>query len=127
MEQQSPKSSRNGVEKGTVDRRTFISKFMRAGLTYSQATRLYEVMCGVFEDGIVSGNRISIGRVGALVPSWRPPRDINMHFRIKKGRMIERGVHRTYYVDGRYEFRFKLYKKFMDTRQLHWFLDMPIS
>jgi len=128
LHKQSPKSTRVSVEKGTVARESFISKFMKeGGLTYSQSIRMFDVMCNVFEEGIVTGNKIRIGRVGALIPSWRPPRDIHMHFRIRKGRMMEQGIHRTYYADGRYEFRFKLFKRFMDTRQLHWFIDMPIN
>jgi hypothetical protein len=93
------------------------------GLTYSNACRVYEVMCGVFSDGIVTGNRVTIGRVGALMPVWRPPREIRMHFRVKKGKKVETGVHRTYHMDGRFEFRFRLYKKFIDSTQLTWFTD----
>ena len=95
------------------------------GLTYSQACRLYEVMCGVFEEAIINGCKTTIGRVGAVVPYWRPPRDIQMHFR-RQGGGMERGVHRTFYMDGRYDFKFRLYRRFMETRQLKWLLPMPV-
>ena len=95
------------------------------GLTYSQACRLYEVMCLSFEEAIITGSKIKLGRVGAIVPRWKQPRDYQMHFR-KNGKRIERGVHRTFFVDGRYEFKFRLYRKFMETRQLKWLTDMPI-
>ena len=113
-------------EKSTYDRRAFVNRFMKeGGLTYSDACRIYEVMCGVFNDGIVTGNRVTIGRVGALVPVWRPPRDIKMHFRVRKGRKVEKGIHRQYFMDGRYEYRFRLYKKFIETSQLRWFVEVP--
>ena len=114
------------AEQTTCDRRAFVTKFMNdGGLTYSQACRVYEVMCSAFADAIVSGSRITIGRVGSIVPCWRPPRDVQMHFR-RSGNTIEKGVHRTYYMDGRYDFKFKLYRKFMQARQLKWLVDMPL-
>jgi hypothetical protein len=113
-------------ERATFDRDAFVERFMKSGgLTYSQARRLYTVMCSVFQDGIVTGSRITIGQVGALVPVWKPPREYNMHFRVKKGRKIERGVHRTFFADGRYAFKFRLYRAFIDSNQLQWLIDMP--
>ena len=110
-------------EKSTFDRRIFVDRFMKqGGLTYSQACRQFDIMCGVFGDAIVTGNKLTIGRVGALVPAWRSPREHNMHFRVKKGGVIERGVHRTFFLDGRYEFKFRLYRHFIDAHQLRWFL-----
>jgi hypothetical protein len=119
------------VERPTVDRRAFIARFIRDnGLNYSEATRLYETMCRIFEDAIVAGSKVRIGRMGAIVPVWRPGRDIHMHFKVVKGakgggRRIQTGVHRTFYMDGRYDFKFVLYRRFIQTRQLKWFLDFP--
>ena len=96
------------------------------GLTYSQSGRLYEIMCSTFEEAIVTGTKVTVGRVGAIVPRWRPPRDVAMHFR-KRGKTIETGIHRTFYMDGRYDFKFKLYRRFMQTRQLKWLSDMPVG
>ena len=110
-------------EKETFDRRVFVERFMKeGGASYSQACRLFDVMCGVFRDGIVTGNRVTIGRVGALMPVWRPPREHHMHFRVKKGGVIERGVHRTFFMDGRYEFKFRTYRRFIEAHSLKWFL-----
>lgn len=114
-------------ERATYDRRAFVARFMREGqLTYSQACRLYEVMCRTFEEAIITGSKITVGRVGAIVPYWRPPRDIQMHFR-KRGKKIEKGIHRTYFMDGRFDFKFRLYRRFMETRQLKWLIDMPVD
>jgi hypothetical protein len=96
------------------------------GLTYSQACRIYDVMCRTFEEAIVTGTKITVGRVGAIVPFWRPPREFQMHFR-KKGKKIERGIHRTYYMDGRFDFKFRLYRRFLETRRLQWLIDMPVG
>lgn len=115
------------IEHATCDRRTFISRYMKdGGLTYSQACRQYEIMCSVFEEAIITGSKVTIGRVGAIVPRWKPPRDIQMHFR-KRGKHVEKGVHRTFYMDGRYDFKFHLYRRFMATRQLKWLIDMPVG
>lgn len=115
------------LDKVTYDRRAFVNRFMReGGLTYSQSCRMYDVMCAAFEEAIVTGSKITIGRVGSIVPVWRPPRDIQMHFR-KQGKKVEKGVHRTYFMDGRYDFKFRLYRRFMETRQLKWLLDMPVG
>ena len=114
-------------EQITCDRVVFVTRFMKeGGLTYSQACRLHAVMCSVFEEAIITGSKVTIGRVGAIVPYWRPPRDIQMHFR-KRGKKVEKGVHRTFFMDGRYDFKFRLYRKFMQTRQLKWLLDMPVG
>jgi hypothetical protein len=112
----------------TYERRAFIAHFMKeGGLTYSQSCRMYAIMCSVFEEAIITGSKVTIGRVGAIVPCWRPPRDIQMHFRLKRGRKVEKGVHRTFFMDGRFDFKFKLYRRFMETRQLKWLLDMPVA
>lgn len=114
-------------EKTTYDRRAFVSRFMReGGLTYSQACRMYEVMCRTFEEAIVTGSKVTVGRVGAIVPFWRPPREFQMHFR-KKGKNIETGIHRTYFTDGRFDFKFRLYRQFLQTRQLKWLSEMPVG
>jgi hypothetical protein len=109
-----------------ITRREFVQHFMReCGLSYAQAGTVYEAMCRVFEDGIVSGSKISIGRVGCLAPVWLPSREIHMHFKVGKGRKIDRNVHRTYNMDGRFTFKFRLYQQFMARHQLKWFQEMP--
>lgn len=115
------------LESSTCDRRVFVLKFMKeGGLTYTQACHLYDVMCGVFEEAIVTGSKVTIGRIGAIIPCWKPARDYQMHFK-RHGKVVETGVHRTFFMDGRYDFKFKLYRRFMQTRQLKWLVDMPIQ
>ena len=116
------------IDRTTYDRRVFVSRFMReGGLTYSQACRVYDIMTATFADAVVTGNKATIGHVGAIVPFWRAPRDIQMYFRRRKGQQVETGIHRTYYMDGRFEFKFKLYRRFMETHQLKWLVSMPVS
>jgi hypothetical protein len=114
------------LERRPIDRRAFIERFMReCGLTYAQACSAYDCLCRCVADGIVYGSKISLGRVGAIKPVWQPARDVNMHFTKVKGGKVVRGVHRTYNLDGRYKFTFKLYRRFIDTPRLRWFLDTP--
>lgn len=114
------------ADNNTIDRRAFVTRFMsEGGLSYTQACRVYETMCRTFEDGIVTGSKVRIGRIGAIVPQWKPGREINMHFKVGKKRAVQRGIHRTFYVDGRFTFKFNLYERFVQTHSLKWFLDMP--
>ena len=50
-----------------------------------------------------------------------------MHFKRTAGGKVVTGVHRNFFMDGRFEFKFKLYKRFMATRQLKWTVDMPVE
>jgi hypothetical protein len=97
------------------------------GLSYSKACKIYESMCRTFEEGVVAGSKIGIGRVGAITPVWQPPRTFHMHFEVKPGQTIKRGIHRTYSMDGRYTFKFNLYRHFSQTRQLKWLAEFPSS
>jgi len=114
------------AENPTIDRRAFVTRFMsESGLSYAQACRVYDTMCRTFEDGIVTGSKIRIGKIGAIVPVWKPGRDIHKHFEVGKGRTIKTGIHKTYFVGERYTFKFNLYDRFVQTHQLKWFLDFP--
>ena len=96
------------------------------GLSYRQATKVYESMCRVFADGIVNGSKIGIGRVGCLAPVWLESKEIKMHFKVGKGRKIDRNVHRTYYMDGRFTFKFRLHQAFVARHTLKWFSELPL-
>ena len=90
------------------------------GISYAMANQVYDTMVRVFEDGIVAGSVIRLGRLGAVVPVVRPPREIRMGFRVGKGRKITK-TSRIYNLDSRLCFTFKLYEKFVETHSLHWF------
>lgn len=92
---------------------------MRQGLKYDQAVVAYDAMCNVFEDAIVSGSRVNIGRVGCLDPEVMEPRTVNMGFS-RKGGNVEK-VSRQYFIGRRLRYRFKIFKKFMETHELGWF------
>jgi len=114
------------IQSPPVTRREFVQRFMRdCGVTYAQAVRIYECMCHTFEDAIVSGSKVRIGRVACVNPVWQPPRDVHMHFKKVKGGKVERGIHRTFNMDGRFTYKFTLYKRFLNNHRLKWFLDMP--
>lgn len=114
------------IESPPVTRREFVQRFMReCGVTYAQAVKIYECLCHTIEDAVVSGSKIRFGRVASVVPVWRRSRDVHMHFRKTKGGKVERGIHRTYNMDGRFTYKFVLYKKFLKSHSLKWFLDVP--
>lgn len=108
-----------------ISRREFVARFMRqCGMNYSQACQAYKCMCAIFADGVVSGSKIRLGQVGALIPVWRKPKEVVMTFKVVKGRRIVRS-HRTYAMGGRYTFKFVLYDTFVNTHSLRWFADDP--
>jgi hypothetical protein len=112
----------------TVTRRVFVSRFMRdCGFSYEKASRIYASMCRTFEDGVTNGSKVGIGRLGAIVPVWQQPRTIHMHFERKSGQRVTRGIHRTYSVDGRFVFKFIVYRRFSQTRAMRWFAEFPSS
>ncbi len=109
-----------------VTRRVFVTRFMSdCGMSYGQASQAYDSMCRTVEEGIVLGSKIGIGRVGAITPVWQPPRTFHMHFEVKPGKKIATGIHRTYGMDGRFTYKFKLYRQFTRTRQLKWLAEFP--
>jgi nucleoid DNA-binding protein len=109
------------VKVQTYNRREFITRFMReCGLSYVQASRIYDTMVGVFEDGICSGSKIKIGKVGAIYPVRRPPREVSMNFKMGKGRKTQKARH-VISLGPRITYKFKPYRQFMATRSLNWF------
>lgn len=115
------------MKAATVTRRVFVTRFMSdCGVSFAQASKIYESMCRTFEEGVVAGGKIGIGRVGAITPVWQPPRTYHMHFERKPGK-VTRGIYRTYSMDGRFTFKFSLYRRFSQTRQLKWLAEFPSS
>jgi hypothetical protein len=109
------------LERQSVVRRDFIRRWMQeCGVTYDAACGLYRVMTATFEDGVANGQRITIGRLGALVPRWQEPRQVVMGFR----RVPERGIIRqrqTYNLDSRIKYSFRIYREWMKTSHLNWY------
>ena len=75
------------------------------------AARMYEAMVSVFADGIVTGRKISIGRVLAIKPVKRKARRVTMGFHNQK---------RTIHLSDRLTFKVAVYREFMAAHQLDW-------
>jgi nucleoid DNA-binding protein len=107
-------------ETSTITRAHFVQKFMQdCGLNYIQANRVYDSMVSTIENGVITGAKITFGRVGAMKPRWRNPRVVNKWFEKKPGGVIER-CHKEYYLGSRIDYTFEIYKKFINTHELHW-------
>jgi len=108
-------------KKKTVNRQDFIRKWMQqCGVTYDMACQVYRTMVSTFEEGVADGSKVTIGRLGALVPQWQEARTVTMGFR----RTPTRGVVRqkqTYILDPRIRYRFRVYREWMATRHLNWY------
>lgn len=108
----------------TVDRRNFVKRFMdECGVTYEVACRIYATMVSTFEDGVADGSKVTIGRLGALIPTWQDGREVTMHFRRVSGKGCIK-ARRTYNLDPRIRFRFKIYREWLRTRRLNWYVSM---
>ena len=107
--------------KETVSRREFIRRWMQeCGVTYDVACQLYRTMVSTFEEGIAGGNKVTIGRLGALIPQWQDARQMVMGFRRTSNKGIVRQK-QVYTLDPRIRYRFKIYREWMSTRHLAWY------
>ncbi len=104
----------------SINRNDFISAFMRScGVTFSQACLLFDTMVSVFQDGMVNGAKIRIGRLGALDPVRHEPKTVHMSFRrTKEGLVRQRHV---YFLDQRIAYKVQIYRRFINTHNLHWY------
>lgn len=108
-------------ERQTVNRRDFIRRWMQeCGVTYDVACQLYRTMVSTFEDGVANGSKVTIGRLGALVPQWQEARQVVMGFRRTPGKGVVKQK-QTYILDPRIRYRFKIYREWMNTRHLNWY------
>jgi hypothetical protein len=108
-------------ESDTVNRREFVKRWMiECGVTYDVACQIYRSMVSTFEEGVANGHKITIGRLGALLPQWQESRQVTMGFRRTPGKGVVKQK-QVYTLDPRYRFRFKIYKEWMSTRHLNWY------
>jgi len=106
-------------ESNTVGRNGFIRRWMdECGVTYDVASQLYRTMVSTFEEGVASGQKITIGRLGALVPYWQGSRTAVMGFRRVQGGLIKQK--QEYFLDPRIKYRFKIYKEWINKSHLNW-------
>lgn len=108
---------------GAVTRADFIKNLAKVpGMSYVQAGTAYDSFIKTIEDGICSGDKIQLSRVGAIVPVKLDPRPVSMGFRRGEGNTIEH-VSRTYFLGTRIKYKFKLFKRFVESHTLDWKMD----
>lgn len=108
-------------KRASINRRDFVLHFMSScGLSYAKASEVYESMVELFMDGVVNGSKVRFGRLGTLLPVWHNPKTIHQNCRRIKGGEYET-TGRVYHMDGRYVFKFRLYRRFVATHSLKWF------
>jgi hypothetical protein len=106
-------------KKPVVGRRDFIRNLMKTGFHYDQSVRAYESMLSTIANGVVGGQSVYLGNVGAVVPVVCPPRHVNMGCMKKKGGEIVK-LKREFFLDTRLKYKFRLFKKFLAEHQLDW-------
>jgi hypothetical protein len=95
---------------GSISRAEFVRKFVAAGFEYPDAHKAYKVVVSTFEDALLTNCRVSIGRVGALVPVKRPPRVVKMGFQRTKRGVVKKQREFSYGEVVRW--KFKVFRKF---------------
>jgi hypothetical protein len=106
-------------ESDTVGRNVFIRRWMNeCGVTYDVSCQIYRAMVSTFEDGVANGQKVTIGRLGALVPSWQNSRTATMGFRRVKGGIVRQ--RQEYFLDPRIKYKFKLFKEWIGKSHLNW-------
>jgi hypothetical protein len=104
----------------TVGRKEFIRRWMEeCGVTYDTACQLYRTMVSTFEDGVANGQKVTIGRLGSLVPYWQDSRTAVMGFRRVKGGVMRHK--QEYFLDPRIRYKFKLFRAWLNKSHLNWF------
>ena len=94
----------------TIPRAEFVRRFVAAGFEYADARKAYRVVVQTFEDAVLTNSKLSIGRIGALVPVRRPPRVIKMGFeRTKEGC---RRRQREFSYGEMVRWKFKVFRRF---------------
>jgi nucleoid DNA-binding protein len=93
------------------------------GLSYVDASRIYNTMVAVIEDGVCAGAAIRIGRVGVISPVHKPPRTVSQNCKMGKGRKVIKSQH-IFNLGPRIGYKFRLFRHFMATRSLNWFNEM---
>lgn len=109
----------------SVNRADFIQRLMRdCGLTYVESCRAYDCFISVFEDAVLSGHRINVGRVGAITPIWQSARTYNMGFKRQKptadnpaGVVLQKS---EINMGARIRYKFRLHRAFVRQNQLRW-------
>jgi hypothetical protein len=106
-------------EPNTVGRNEFIRRWMQeCGITYDSACQLYRSMVSTFEEGVANGQKVTIGRLGALVPHLQNSRTAVMGFRRVTGGVVRQ--RQEYFLDPRIRYKFKIYKEWINKSHLNW-------
>ena len=103
----------------TIGRSEFVKRLMKSGFKFTEACQAYSVLMSTLADAVSQGAYVSLGEVGALVPSVVPPKQVRMGFMKQKGGKTARIV-REFFLDSRIKYKFRLYKAFVRNHQLNW-------
>jgi nucleoid DNA-binding protein len=105
------------MEEECVSQRDFVQSYLDSGFSYSDACKAYRVFCRVIEDAVVQGQKVKIGKVGAIVPVIRPSRSVNMSFQRQKKGVVNK-VTTQYLLGKRLSWKFRVFNSFKRTHQL---------
>jgi hypothetical protein len=101
-----------GKERKALLRQDFLKRFVTVGgLKYEDAIKVYNAMVEVFADGIVTGQKVTIGRVLSIHPVRKKARRVKMGFG---------GKSQIIHLGDRIVFKVKIFKEFYNKHSLNW-------
>lgn len=106
-------------QQAVVKRADFIRNLVSSqGFTYAQASVAFDSFIKTIEDGICTGSKIQLAKIGAIVPTKLDPRPVRMHFKREGDKVLKQD--RTYFLGTRIKFKFKIFKAFLKSKTLDW-------
>ncbi len=104
-----PVSPTEPLRKKTIKREDFVEAFVRQGMTYEAAINAFDAMVQTFENAVVNGQNVRIGKMCCLSAVKKPPRQVKSGFN-----------GRTTFLGTRIVYKMRIFRGWMDSRRLNW-------
>jgi nucleoid DNA-binding protein len=96
----------------SVTRNDFIKKFHGCGMTYRQATAIFEAVVDLVGTAVLNRQQVEFGRVGKIVPVLANSKTVSMNFPNRQRQIM---------LGRRIRFKFRVHKSFIDSHPIDWF------
>lgn len=96
----------------SITRNDFIRQFHRCGMTYRQATEVYDTMVDLVGTAILNRQQVEFGKVGKIAPIVANAKTVSMNFPNRQRQIM---------LGRRIRFKFKVHKAFIMRHPIDWF------
>jgi len=101
----------NPPKRKAVTRNDFIRRFHHCGLTYRQATEIYDQVIDLVGVAVLNRQQVEFGKVGKIVPIVAPSKTVSMNFPNRRRQII---------LGQRIRFKFKVHRAFLENHPIDW-------